>query len=318
MFSCPPVLLLTFNRPVHLRRVFEVVRQARPSQLFIAADGPRPGNDADEQLCKEARAIVNGVDWPCEVKTLFRTENLGCKYGVSSAITWFFEHVEEGIILEDDCLPHPSFFPYCEQMLTKFRNEQRVAVVCGTSLDIESSNRSRCRFSIYPFVWGWATWRRAWKHYDPHVRLWPEFKETGAFDQWVGNEPSSLFWGRIFDKCYIGDDTTWDYHWVHACWVSGGLSITPPCNLISNIGFGLESTHTRDVDSEFSCRPMSSPLFPVNISSVLQPHSLNDRVLSNRHYSSRPTDTHRKSKIQIAKKAIRQLLRNCGWQRELK
>ncbi len=308
MTSCPAVLILTFNRPTHVRRVFEVVREARPSQLFIAADGPRSGNEADERLCAEARRIVEDVDWSCEVKTLFRRENLGSKYAVCGAIDWFFEHVDEGVILEDDCVPHAAFFEYTAIMLERFRNETRIASISGTCLDREPGNQSKCRFSIYPFVWGWATWKRAWNNFDPKLRHWPEFHQSCAFERWAGDEKSARFWEPLFDRCYKGNyETAWDYPWVHACWLSGGLSIMPPVNLISNIGFGVESTHTKDTNSEFNSLETKAPTFPLQISPIVHPDVLADRQLRDRYYSAKDDPF---SEVTFPKRLVARLKRN--------
>ncbi len=162
-----PVLFLVFNRPDSTRKVFDAIRSARPPKLYITADGPRPDRPAEAKLCSEVRAIASAVDWPCEVKTLFRESNLGCKAGVSSGITWFFSHEDEGIILEDDVLPVPTFFNFCDEMLERYRDDARVSMISGCNLiSNHFSPKQSYFFSRYNLIWGWATWRRAWQHYD--------------------------------------------------------------------------------------------------------------------------------------------------------
>ncbi len=162
-----PVLFLIFNRPDTTTRVFEAIREARPSRLYVAADGPRADKEGEAQRCLETRKITEAVDWPCEVRRLYREENLGCKLAVSSAITWFFTHEEEGIILEDDCLPDQSFFPFCAAMLERYRDDGRIMMVLGTSLLPPGGGPDAdYLFTQYFLIWGWATWRRAWEKYD--------------------------------------------------------------------------------------------------------------------------------------------------------
>jgi len=173
-----PVLFLVFNRPDTTRRVFEAIRAARPARLFLVADGPRERQPDDKEKCERVRYIATDIDWDCEVKTLFRKENLGCKNGVSSAIDWFFSHVDEGIILEDDCLPTESFFWFCEELLRRYRNDSRVMQICGSNfLRGWQRNNDSYYFSGYGPIWGWASWRRAWIYYDVDMKLWPEVKE---------------------------------------------------------------------------------------------------------------------------------------------
>jgi len=162
-----PILFLVFNRPNTTQRVFNVIRQVKPKQLFVAADGPRRDKGADEEKCEATREIVKQIDWDCEVKTLFREENLGCGKAVSSAITWFFENVEEGIILEDDCLPNLDFFGYCEELLDRYRDNREVMFIGGDNFQKGKKwGDASYYFSAYNHVWGWATWKRTWDIYD--------------------------------------------------------------------------------------------------------------------------------------------------------
>jgi len=260
---CPPVLLIIFNRPDLTQRVFERIRQAGPRQLFVAADGPRSGVPADEERCARARQIVEQVDWECEVHTLFRETNLGCKRAVSSAIDWFFENVEAGIILEDDCVSHPTFFPFCAELLERYHDDERIMAISG-----DNFQRGRQRtpygyyFSRYNHCWGWATWTRAWQYYDRDMKLWPEIRDVGWLEDVLSGSLSVRYWARIFQSVYEGHIDTWAYQWTFACWVQSGLSILPNANLVSNIGFHGDATHTKG-SSRFANMPTEAIEFPL-------------------------------------------------------
>ncbi|MCZ6764708.1 MAG: hypothetical protein O7C63_07230 [Alphaproteobacteria bacterium] len=243
----PPVLFLIFNRPDTTASVFEAIRQARPPRLYIAADGVREGRNGEAENCAEARRIATQIDWPCELKTLFRDKNLGCKRAVSGALDWFFEEEPEGIVLEDDIVPLPSFFAYCEALLDRYRDDEKVMMINGGNL---ISHRYQAPesyfFSVYAHVWGWASWRRAWRHFDVTMADWPEVKgrdtipavalgsRTAWRDKWYG----------LFDAVRAGQIDTWDYQWSYALFKRGGVAATPCVNLTRNIGFGAEATHT--------------------------------------------------------------------------
>ena len=212
-----PVLFLIFNRPDTTRRIFDVIRQAKPERLFVAADGPRPERSGEAEKCAQTRSIIDEVDWDCQVKTLFREMNLGCRKAVSSGIDWFFDNVEEGIILEDDCLPGQSFFQYCQELLTYYINDTRVMQICGLNV-LTKWNRSGHSyfFSNYGPIWGWASWRRAWKHYDVNMKLWPEIKEKKLYEDFCQNQEEADYRLNLYDKVYRGEIDTWDYQWGFA------------------------------------------------------------------------------------------------------
>lgn len=240
-----PVLFIIFNRPDCTQQVFERIRSVRPKKLFVAADGPRADRPGEDELCCKVREIVGQVDWDCAVKTFFQGTNLGCKKAVSGAINWFFENVEEGIIIEDDCLPDVTFFNYCKDLLIKYRDDARVMVISGTNLQFgKRRNNYSYYFSKHLHVWGWASWRRAWKHYDVNINLWPEIRDGGWLQDLFDDKKKVEYWESIFERVYKGKIDTWDYQWGLACWAQSGLIILPNINLISNIGFGQEATHT--------------------------------------------------------------------------
>lgn len=253
MLNCP-VLFLIFNRPDTTKQVFEAIRKARPRQLFVAADGARTDVHGEIGRCDATREIIAGVDWDCEVKTLFREENLGCKMAVSSAITWFFEHVEHGIILEDDCLPSDSFFTFCADLLERYKDEERIMMISGDNFqDGIRRGTASYFFTQIPHIWGWATWRRAWKSYDVSMRTLPAFIKEGLANCISPNIDIRNYWLSAFIATYEGRIDTWDYQWVYAILSCGRLSICPQVNMVKNIGFGTDSTHTRDSTSRYAC-----------------------------------------------------------------
>jgi hypothetical protein len=240
------LLFLVFNRPDTTQKVFEAIREARPPRLYVAADGSRSGREGERERCEEVRKIATAVDWPCEVKTLFRTENLGCKRGVSGGINWFFENEEEGIILEDDVLPMPSFFPYCDELLERYRHNPKVGVISGCNLVSKRfTPRESYFFSRYNHVWGWASWRRAWQHYDVNMTTWPKWRDQGGLKSLSdGNRLFEPFWRPIFDNAFKGGIDTWDYQWMFTCWSHGMLTALPAHNQTHNLGFGTDAVHT--------------------------------------------------------------------------
>ncbi len=240
------VLFLVFNRPDTTRRVFEAIRAAKPTRLYVAADGPRTTHTGEKDRCEEVRRIASAVDWPCHVQTLFREANLGCKLGVSSGIDWFFANEKEGIILEDDVLPLPSFFPYCDELLEKYRDNEKIAMVSGCNLiSHRFSPRESYFISQNIHIWGWASWRRAWRHYDVSMNSWPQWRNQGGLSKmFPKNRLAVRYWSDMYDSAHGGKIATWDWQWHYACWSVGALSVLPANNLIQNLGFGSEATHT--------------------------------------------------------------------------
>lgn len=243
-----PVAFLIFNRPDLTEIVFEAIAKAEPKQLFVVADGPR--FPAEAEKCTLARAIIDRVDWECDVSTNYSDKNLGCGRRVASGIDWVFSKVEEAIFLEDDTLPHESFFPYCEVLLEHYRHDERIMTINGNNFQLDGSKTEYSyHFSKYCSAWGWASWRRAWKHYDYEMKTWPAFKEAGMMKMICADPHEQRFWTRLFDSMYqnpIGIDT-WDHQWKYACWSQNGLAIEPSVNLVANIGLGRsDASHTTD------------------------------------------------------------------------
>jgi hypothetical protein len=256
------VLFLVFNRPETSSRVFEAIRKARPSRLYVAADGPRADRDCELEKCSQVREISTAVDWPCELHTLFRDVNQGCKIAVSSAITWFFEHEEQGIILEDDCLPSQSFFLFCQEMLNHYKNDTRVWHVAGVyPFASESQPSNTYYFSEYNPIWGWATWRRAWAKFDAAIPFWPQISATNTIEVLLGSQQAKKYRARFW-RAYNGEVDTWDYQWFLTRLLHG-KSIVPMVNLVTNIGFGGDATHTLNPQSPLAGLEAVEMTFPV-------------------------------------------------------
>jgi hypothetical protein len=273
-----PVVLAIFNRPDTTARVFEAVRRARPPRLLVIADGPRPDRPEEEQLCRDARAVVERVDWPCEVSTEYSGVNLGCRRRVSSGLDWAFGLVEEAIVLEDDCLPHPSFFRFCQELLHRYRDEARVMHISGDNF--ESLWRSRGTlawfsqlvrrrlgasyyFSRYAHVWGWATWRRAWRDWGEGLRAWTDTDDRETLLSNLSDPAERNFWAETMDRVADGELDSWAYQWTFACIVRGGLAAMPRRNLVSNIGFGETAVRTTDPSHPLANLPTTGVRFPL-------------------------------------------------------
>jgi len=257
-----PVVLLIFNRPQLTARVLDILRQVRPTKLLVVADGPRSDRPGEAALCQQTRDVIEQVDWPCEILRHYADQNLGCRRRVASGLDWVFSQVEQAIILEDDCLPDRSFFQFCEEMLDRYRDDDRVMTISGNNFQGDRSvTEDSYYFSRYPHIWGWATWRRAWQHYDLAMADWPALRDRGWLFKFLRDQVSAQYWTNVFQGSYEGFDT-WDYAWVFACWRRGGLTILPARNLVSNAGFGEQATHTKG-DSPLANLPAETLAFPL-------------------------------------------------------
>lgn len=259
-----PVAFIIFNRPDTTERVFVEIAKAKPPKLLVVGDGARAGRDGEVEKVAACRAIIDRVDWPCEVLTNFSEVNLGCKVRVSSGLDWVFEQVEEAIILEDDCLPDPTFFRFCQEMLERYRHDQRIGMISGDNFQFgHRRNNDSYYFSKYVHIWGWATWRNRWqKSYDVDLKKWPAVRNDGWLLDMLGNADEFKNWADIFERIYNAKIDTWDYQWVFANWVEGRINVMPNVNLISNIGFGVDATHTVR-DSHLANLPIGKMQFPI-------------------------------------------------------
>lgn len=261
-----PILFNIFNRPEPTRKVLEAIRQQQPAKLYIHADGPRVGHPTDADNVEACKAIISElVDWPCDLQLFYETENKGCGHGPADAITWFFENEEQGIILEDDCLPHPDFFRFAEEMLERYKVDARITSIAGSNFqDGKKRGDGSYYFSNHNRIWGWATWRRVWKQYDYYLSNETNRSVCTLIDQYFSRDRDRNYWKRVLYNVLDNrqNDTCWDYQFMYLQWRLNGMTITPNANLVSNIGDGADATHTNWVNDPNLHRPVS-PLYPI-------------------------------------------------------
>jgi hypothetical protein len=258
-----PVALFIFRRPEATRRVFDRIRQARPARLLVVADGPSPSRAGEAELCAQARAVAGAVDWPCQVERDYSAENLGCKRRMASGLNWVFSRCEEAIILEDDCLPDLSFFPYCAELLSRYRDEPRVMMVSGDNFQGGARRGDASYyFSAYHHIWGWASWRRAWQHYDVDMQAWPAARASGLLHRALADPVAEAVWERDLQRAFEGKVDTWDLQWLFCCWRLGALCPLPNVNLVTNIGAGPGGTHMGGQGEAFEV-PAGAMPFPL-------------------------------------------------------
>ncbi len=262
-----PIALIGFNRPEKTKMVFDVIAGSKPQKLFLIFDGPRSDHPEDLEKCKAARAVVERVDWDCEVFKKYSDTNLDCGVGPAQGTDWVFKNTDRAIILEDDCVPDPSFFKFCDELLNKYENDTRIVQISGQNYQLgrKPSNYSYY-FSNFNICHGaFATWKRAWMKYDYEIRLWPELRDSGFLEDIVQNSAASQYWWNIFEKTYLNPDQKhyWDHQWTFCCWSQNGLSILPSIPLVTNIGHDSEATHTKDTNAmiaNLESREMPFPL----------------------------------------------------------
>jgi hypothetical protein len=241
-----PLLLIAWRRPHTLRQVINAIRPVAPTRIFVACDGPNLERHGEAEKVSATRQVIKQeIDWPCQIERLYSDVNQGCRLGVSHAISWFFEQVEEGIILEDDCVPHPDFFPYCAALLKRYRDDMRVWCISGNNFQNgQWRGDGSYYFSRYTHIWGWASWRRCWQHYDANLNSWPVLRDSGLLETVFEDPLERTYWSRIWQRLMDeAQPDTWDYQWVFTCMANGGLTTLPNRNLVSNVGFGKGATH---------------------------------------------------------------------------
>lgn len=298
------VAFLIFNRPDTTEQVFAAIRQARPETLLVVADGPRPGKSGEAEACAKVRAIIEQVDWPCTVLKNYSEVNLGCKERVSSGLDWVFEQVEEAIILEDDCLPHPDFFLFCEKLLEHYRHDDRVMMIGGTNYLIDRLRIPEgYAFSRYFAIWGWASWRRAWRHYDVTMQKWPRFRDEGQLRGFYADGYMRRFMTATFEGTHSGRINTWDSQWFFTCLLNNGLSVIPRRNMISNIGTTGAHAGGYSANNFF-------PVFPCDAESLVHPehvfpNQLYDRPFFEAQFKPCATSLLRGVKSFIRKRLVR-------------
>jgi len=266
MYPTPPILFMIFNRPDLTAKTFETIRQAKPAHLFVSADGPRASREDDAELCQQTREIIEQVDWDCEVKTKFRDKNVGLQTAMSQGMGWFFEHVEAGIILEDDNAIDPSYFQLTAELLERYRDDERVMSIAAENCFLNETSYETSDsyvFSVLPTIWGWATWRRAWQHYDHSMSAWDTSESRAKVMAHFDRDHDRKYWGHEFGEAHSGRLKTCGYRWVMSCLARGGLHIIPYNNLSSNIGFDERASHTYNdssPDANRSIQPIALPL----------------------------------------------------------
>lgn len=260
-----PIALCLFTRPDTTEKVFELIRQAKPPVLLVFADGPRENRPGEAEKCAAARAIIDRVDWDCEVLKNYSEVNIGPARRISTGVTWVFDNVEEAIVLENDCLVHPTFFRLCDELLERYKDDTRIASIAAHNIQFgRQRDKYSYYFSRYTHSWGWASWRRAWQHYDFDMKLWPQIKAESYLNDIFSDPQAVKYWTEILQAMYDKKLNTWDYPWTFACWLQNGLSIIPNVNLVSNIGFGPEAAHFKKKTSKFQDPPVEALNFPLN------------------------------------------------------
>lgn len=299
-----PILLLTYNRPRLTVAVLDRIRSVKASRIFWASDGPLQDCCEDQLRVQATRDLINLIDWPCEVSTLFQDTNLGCKDGVLTALDWFFAEVEMGIVLEDDCVPHLDFFYYCSELLKWYKDCDQVKAICSNNFQAKNRvHEFSYYFSRYFHSWGWASWRRAWVQNDPCLNFWPKWKRSYRWLLFFGVDlVQVLHWTKIFDISYGGRIDTWDFSWIANIWYHNGVVITPVSNLVSNHGFGPEATHTK-FENHVSARLSVSSLLPINHPKKISVNVEADRYTFNSHFNGSE-----KRGLKLVTKAFRRIL----------
>ena len=261
---------MAFNRPDHLQVLINRLREVKPTKIYAAIDGPREARSDERNKVDACQTLIASIDWDCEVKTQYQEENLGCGLGVSTAISWFFMHEERGIILEDDIIPDPSFFPYCSELLNRYELEERVFALSGCNFvpsEFQSHPDQAYRFSQVPHIWGWATWRRSWEQHQLDIAGWRKQLPINKLWARAGYSlPATVYWASTFELLARKEVDTWDGQLVLASMVSEQYTITSNVNLIENIGFGKDATHTLEDRNELQpIVPIALPMLDVPV-----------------------------------------------------
>jgi hypothetical protein len=281
-----PVLFVVFNRPDTAVESFQPIKRYRPDRLYIAADGARPEKEGEQSLCARTRALVlKEIDWDCEVKKLFRDENVGCGRGVSEAITWMFETEEYGAIIEDDCVVSDDYFRFCEELLPRYKDDDRIAQITCFVLNQLQKEGNTYYFTGYPEIWGWATWRRAWKNFDFEMRQWKQIR-LKIFRRFSFLE-ACIHW-YLWRQVYLTfrkkqKPHVWDYQWTMYIFMQRKFCIAPYTNLVMNIGFGDTSTHCKDTGNPVQKAVHGALTFPLVHPDIIQPDKKREIICSHEH-----------------------------------
>jgi len=281
-----PILFIVFNRLDTASVVFAAIKKAKPQKLFLAADGPRRGVAGEEERCRAVRYyLLKNIDWDCRVETLFQTENLGIKKAFKSALDWFFAFNESGIILEHDCLPNESFFLFCEKLLERYKDDERIMHISGNFFQPERIGKSDYYFSRIPHIWGWATWKRAWQKYDLEMTTYRDFLKDQTLKKYFRSDRERVAWHQLFNQVYYHRSMTWDFQWTYALFKNDGLAITPNQNLVKNIGFGALAENCQNEDDQFSNRPTTELNFPLRHPAGIVPDQIADEYTTRHNFA---------------------------------
>lgn len=280
-----PIALIAFKRPEKTREVLDIIRQIRPSQFFLIVNAPRSDSPDEVERSKSVKAILEQIDWPCEVTRKYSETYFEVGEQISNGLSWLFEQVEEAIIVEDDCILHPSFFPFCEELLDEYRNDHRICSISAQNVNLGRKYMdSSYYFSRYTLLWGWATWRRAWQHYDYTMKTWPAIVETDWLRDFLGNERAARHWKKLFQATYKSEIKTWDYQWTLSCWLQGSLSIHPNVNLVRNVGFDASASNPHDVTNKTVVAPLQLMEFPLKHPSFVRRCLEADEWIENEYF----------------------------------
>lgn len=281
-----PILFIIFNRANTALRVLESIKLAKPKKLYIAQDGPRKIIAGEDLVCKNLRnKIIENINWDCEVITKINTTNMGMKKAVPHAISWLFENENEGIILEDDCLPNQSFFTFCEEVLEKHKDNEEIMHISGNFFQNQPIGDGDYYFSKIPHIWGWATWRRAWEKYDISMNGYQEFIKTKKIKQYFKKDYCATAWKHLFDQVYYNKSQTWDFQWTYCLFKNDGLAITPNKNLVTNIGFGELAENCKNKNDKFSQLDTQELLFPLTHPQEIFPNSKADQYTTKNNFN---------------------------------
>ena len=247
-----PILIIIFNRPELVQQLFNEIKKQKPKYLFISCDGPRENRSGEIELLNQSKAVFNQIDWDCEIKTQYRNENWGAGKSISDALIWFFNQVEEGIIFEEDCLPHQDFFPYCEELLQKYRTNEQIMFIGGNNFLKETKSKYSYYFSAYPHIWGWASWKRIIDGYSFDLKNVSKKDFRDAISNYNFSWSEKRVWFDKFRRIQMGQINSWDYQLTYNIWSKNGISIIPSLNLVRNNGFGSNAIHCKDQESDFA------------------------------------------------------------------
>ena len=297
-----PVVYVIFNRPQPTAKTFQRIREAQPTRLFLVSDAARHDRPGEAEQVAESRHIAEQVDWDCDVYKIYAAKNMGCGARISSAITEAFQSVDRLIVLEDDCLAEPTFFSFCHQLLDRYQHDQRVMHISGNNFQLgRQRTDASYYFSKYAHCWGWATWRRAWKKFDLRASAWPAFRDQGHLASVCDNAREVAYWSEMYDRVYEGQSQSWAFPWSLTCWMNHGLSILPSVNLVSNIGFDQQATHTnrKSPVEALPTEPIHQMIHPSHVHRHVEADRFTDQLVF--------SGAGRKGPIKRIEKAIRSL-----------